>query len=179
MHKKISILAFSLIELMIVIAIVGLLSAVAAPSYKNYIIKAKVIEAVTIANSFADAGTIAAQQAGEIFAPFAFGGTEWIINGQLHAVDMGIVKVLYFGHDWVSRWVCVGIENIGIDLQGTLTAPGFVDKSHLCLNVHDDGSSVKKYCGAWQAGDVRMIPLTYLPANCQCQNNIDVNDPQC
>ena len=43
--------AFSLVELMVVIAIIGILSAIAVPSYKSYVIKARVAELVTIAES--------------------------------------------------------------------------------------------------------------------------------
>lgn len=42
--------AFSLIELMVVIAIIGVLSAIAIPSYKAYVIRAKILEGVTIAS---------------------------------------------------------------------------------------------------------------------------------
>ncbi|MDB6097184.1 MAG: prepilin-type cleavage/methylation protein [Francisellaceae bacterium] len=40
---------FSLIELMIVIAIIGVLAAIAVPSYRNYVIKARVSELMGLA----------------------------------------------------------------------------------------------------------------------------------
>lgn len=43
--------AFSLIELMVVIAIVALLAAVAVPAYKEYVLKARVMNWVQVLNS--------------------------------------------------------------------------------------------------------------------------------
>ena len=42
---------FTLIELMIVVAIIGILAAVALPAYQDYMIRAKVSEAVLAASS--------------------------------------------------------------------------------------------------------------------------------
>lgn len=42
---------FTLIEVMIVVAIVGLLSAIAVPAYRNYVVRAKITEGLSLAGS--------------------------------------------------------------------------------------------------------------------------------
>lgn len=57
---------FTLIELMIVVAIIGILAAVAIPQYQDYTIKAKVGNALTAADSLKTAVALCAQEAGGV-----------------------------------------------------------------------------------------------------------------
>ena len=57
---------FTLIELMIVVAIIGILAAVAIPQYQDYTVKAKVGNAVTSLGSLRTAVALCLQEAGGV-----------------------------------------------------------------------------------------------------------------
>lgn len=55
---------FTLMELMIVVAIIGILSALAIPAYQNYMIKAKIANAFSSVSSIKQAVVACAQEQG-------------------------------------------------------------------------------------------------------------------
>lgn len=57
---------FTLIELMIVVAIIGILAAVALPAYQDYVKKAKVAAAITSVESIKTAVGMCAQETGGV-----------------------------------------------------------------------------------------------------------------
>jgi type IV pilus assembly protein PilA len=66
MIKKQAQAGFTLIELMIVVAIIGILAAVAIPAYSDYTVKAKVANALSAAGSLKTAVALCAQEAGAL-----------------------------------------------------------------------------------------------------------------
>ncbi|WP_318483197.1 pilin [Photobacterium leiognathi] len=55
---------FTLIELMIVVAIIGILSAIAVPAYSNYTVKSKVVASLAEAGSYKTAVALCNQEQG-------------------------------------------------------------------------------------------------------------------
>ena len=77
---------FTLIELMIVVAIIGILAAVALPAYQDYTVRAKVTEGLTLA---ASAKTAVSENAAN-GAPFVSG---WVAPGATKNVaSVGIAQ---------------------------------------------------------------------------------------
>jgi type IV pilus assembly protein PilA len=93
---------FTLIELMIVVAIIGILAAIAIPAYQDYTIRAKVTEGIGLADA-AKTAVAEAYQSGDIAGVSAL-ATSWVPTNSaskyvtsVTILNSGVITVKYSG----------------------------------------------------------------------------------
>lgn len=95
---------FTLIELMIVVAIIGILAAVALPAYQDYTTRAKVTDGIALAS----AAKIAVAENAQNAQPFASG---WVVNDTAIAATLNNNGTSGAGGKALSR----NVDNISIN----------------------------------------------------------------
>jgi type IV pilus assembly protein PilA len=140
---------FTLIELMIVVAIIGILAAIAVPAYQDYTAKAQAAEAFTLLDGLK---TPVAQAVGEA----------------------GLGNGCLFTYPSLSSAVSVGRYVHGIALDGT-TAPNcrvtatFSTTGQAAINSNIAGQTVtllySSTAGTWACGS--SLPANLRPTACQ------------
>src|SRR5271163_2593301 len=102
MFKKLQ-QGFTLIELMIVVAIIGILAAIAIPAYQDYTIRAKVTEGLNLADSAKTAVAESAQSGGltGMKAAASSWNSSFVASKYVSSISVatgtGVITVLYNG----------------------------------------------------------------------------------
>lgn len=143
---------FSLIELMIVIAIIGILAAIAIPAYNDYIGRAKASELISSTSALQDSiteyrvvtGTFASAKSDDIEDTY----------GVSNPADEA---------QYVSSIAVVASDDDNADL--VITGSSAVDDLELTLSAEWTGNSVSWTCSVTDG------PVKFAPASCRTSSS--------
>lgn len=171
--------AFSLIELMIVITIIGILAAVAVPAYQNYVVRAKVATAISLLNGLKTPIAEMYQTNGQFLTTGLQTSYGTIGNQAIVAVSGSDITNVYYSAK--SKSLHAAVEMKHADVPGSSATNGISSGRWVYIGAVADASGNLTFsCGYW--GGTRtwgFADLTLYPSGCndrvQTESKWDTN----
>lgn len=138
---------FTLIELMIVVAIIGILAAVALPAYQDYTVKAKASEMTSISSTARTA--------------LALAFNEGTLSSTTDNTSLGLPLPAVITGKYVASVTAVGVDN----LTGTVTvvSQGYGDATIDAKNLIYKMTCVSGAQCTWAIDAASTLPTKYRP----------------
>lgn len=173
MQKK----GFSLLEILITIAIVGILASMALPSYTRYIAKTKIVNAIDLLSRANRDLQITYNDTGVWPTSAVVGGTK--VTRPEHVERPGEEVALIHYNILTSStggeyaFLCAYIKGLdlpNVDPTKEYKKDDIPQRSRICTGLNYDMATDKMtlYCGQFHDNDPFAIDYGYVPTNCRC-----------